>query len=91
MSFTKGGQIKPELLKERDERLGKSSADVAEARKDLQPSNPVAAAADHWEVSSALATRSQTSPCCPMLHAHKWLLVQVTRSLALQWQMYVAP
>ena len=50
MSFTKDGQIDPALLKERDERLGKSTEAVKEARKQLQPKHPVAAAADHWEV-----------------------------------------
>lgn len=51
MSFTKDGQIDPALLKERDERLGKSTEAVKEARKQLQPKHPVAAAADHWEDS----------------------------------------
>ena len=50
MSFTKDGQVNPALIKERDERLGKDSQAVKEARKDLQPAHPIAAAADHWEV-----------------------------------------
>ena len=50
MSFTKPGQIDPELLRARDKEHGKDTEAVKAARKDLQPSQPVAAAADHWEV-----------------------------------------
>ena len=63
MSFTKDGQINPALLKERDERLGKDSQAVKEARKDLQPTNPVAAAADHWEVSLCIPGFSVLDAC----------------------------
>ena len=50
MSFTKDGQINQELQDQRDKRYGKSTADVKELRKGLEPTNPIAAGVDHWEV-----------------------------------------
>lgn len=49
MSFTKDGQLNPALMEDRDKRYGKSTAEVKDLRKDLKPSNPIAAGADHWE------------------------------------------
>jgi len=52
MSLTKDGQINKDLRDNRDQRYGKSTSEVKELRRGMQPHGPVAAGADHWEVGS---------------------------------------
>jgi len=48
MGFTKDGQLKPELIQERDARFEVSTADKRENRKDIQ-APPVQPGADSWQ------------------------------------------
>jgi hypothetical protein len=49
MGFTQDGQLKPEMVADRDKRLGVSTADVKTSRKDLAASAPpVQPGADGW-------------------------------------------
>ncbi|KAI9486639.1 MAG: hypothetical protein EXX96DRAFT_593176 [Benjaminiella poitrasii] len=49
MAFTKDGQVDPNLLKERDERMGVDSGQRRKDREGVLVGNPVLEGADHWE------------------------------------------
>lgn len=63
MGFTQDGQLKPELLQDRDRRFGVSKAEIGRSRADLLAgAPPVAAGADGWTGGQSPQLVLQTVP-----------------------------
>ncbi len=61
MAFTDDGQLRDDLVADRDRRYGKNSAELREIRqKSVTPPESVAEGANHWQ-QTALGQAWQTS------------------------------
>lgn len=61
MAFTDDGQLRPDLVADRDRRYGKNSAELREIRqKKVTPPESVAEGANHWQ-QTALGQAWQTT------------------------------
>ena len=66
MAFLEDGQIHPDLLKQRDEEEGKTTADCKAARAHLQHPVDIHPSANHWTQGHAWQTTVQKGPFKPL-------------------------
>lgn len=59
MGFTADGQADPDMVRQRDQRLGIDSAERREARSDIKP-HPVQPGADSWQTGKAIQIHDST-------------------------------